>query len=783
MKKLHLLIPVAAAALLATAAVPERPAPKVKVAPRTVAALKAAAEAEIPADWVEMGEGSLTEDILAIYSPGGDPPTYTVKVEQDRDKSGWYRIVNPFAGNPLVDEYGCDVYDDKDYYLYIDATDPGHVHVPMSELGVEVFGDAYSLVSMSLYPNPYEFYYDEDEAAAMAGSLQDGVITFETEEALVLVCDFGAEATNASGAFRLVLPSGEEPGPGPEPGPDPVVPPFEESFSTSDFTETFTILDVNGDGTRWEPYLGSAQVSYNSDMAMDDWLITPPLALEGGKKYVLSLELLTGSGSDKERFEVKFGTSNTVDAMTQCVIEPMEIAHTKYVSYSGTITPDESGVYYVGIHGCSDADKYSLSVKNLKIAEGAEAATPAAPEELTVVTRTNGELKADISVKAPTADLDGGMLESLDAVRLMREGETVHTFLSPTPGEVLTYVDEVPDCNRYSYTAVAVLGEMESAPVETRAFVGVLEPAAPASVTVRDGDEPGTVTVEWEPVTADMRGNELDPQYVSYRIYVAGEPRPIHEGLTSASHTFKAVEDVAEQTFVRYEVVAETRGGLSDYVSTPHHPVGAAYVAPYRESYADGTARYIFANEAGYEAEWAAYCDDPEIKSQDDDNGFMACEASYLEDAGMMTTGKIDLSGLDKPELSLWVYVIAGDEKDTNELHIGVICDGKSSPLAGWVIGDLSDTEGWQRVSADMEAYKDKTVRLSFKTVHNLMPYVFIDNVAIDNAKADGIGSVAADSDGTVEYYNLQGVRVDNPSGGVYIRRQGNVVTKTLIRR
>lgn len=45
-----------------------------------------------------------------------------------------------------------------------------------------------------------------------------------------------------------------------------------------------------------------------------------------------------------------------------------------------------------------------------------------------------------------------------------------------------------------------------------------------------------------------------------------------------------------------------------------------------------------------------------------------------------------------------------------------------------------------------------------------------------------GINTVEADNDAPVEYYNLQGVRVANPSAGLYIRRHGNKVAKTYVR-
>ncbi len=44
------------------------------------------------------------------------------------------------------------------------------------------------------------------------------------------------------------------------------------------------------------------------------------------------------------------------------------------------------------------------------------------------------------------------------------------------------------------------------------------------------------------------------------------------------------------------------------------------------------------------------------------------------------------------------------------------------------------------------------------------------------------IESVNAEANGAVEYFNLQGVRVENPASGLYISRQGNKVSKVVIR-
>ncbi len=47
---------------------------------------------------------------------------------------------------------------------------------------------------------------------------------------------------------------------------------------------------------------------------------------------------------------------------------------------------------------------------------------------------------------------------------------------------------------------------------------------------------------------------------------------------------------------------------------------------------------------------------------------------------------------------------------------------------------------------------------------------------------SDGVSDIAADDNAPVEYYNLQGVRVENPAAGLYIRRQGSKVSKVIVK-
>ena len=56
-------------------------------------------------------------------------------------------------------------------------------------------------------------------------------------------------------------------------------------------------------------------------------------------------------------------------------------------------------------------------------------------------------------------------------------------------------MDEVPECSRYTYSAIAVNASGESPAVETKAFVGTLEPSDPTGITLVETSTPGEVTI------------------------------------------------------------------------------------------------------------------------------------------------------------------------------------------------------------------------------------------------------------------------------------------------
>lgn len=161
--------------------------------------------------------------------------------------------------------------------------------------------------------------------------------------------------------------------------------PYVNSFDDAALQKHFTIIDANEDGRTWNWYNGMARYTYNSANQGDDWLISPQIYLQAGKKYVFSIQAHAQSANYPERLEVKAAlapesldepVSAALMAAGTVVIAPSDVTTAGFVPFTNdAFTVAETGFYYIGVHAISDADKYYLFVDDFAL----EAAPITAP--------------------------------------------------------------------------------------------------------------------------------------------------------------------------------------------------------------------------------------------------------------------------------------------------------------------------------------------------------------------------------------------------------------------
>ena len=219
--------------------------------------------------------------------------------------------------------------------------------------------------------------------------------------------------------------------------------PYENALNTADLFGEFGVIDSNKDGKTWSfsSSAGAVGYSYSSANDGDDWLVSPAVKLEGGKKYHFAIDVAAASAKYPERIEVKLGAEPKASALTATVIPATDIDFANFATLENDeVVVAETGYYHIGIHAISDADQYNLFVKNFLIEAGVDPAAPAAVTNFDVVP-TENKLEATVSFTAPSLTSGGETLTSLTKVVVIRDKAVVASLTDVVPGAQVQYVD------------------------------------------------------------------------------------------------------------------------------------------------------------------------------------------------------------------------------------------------------------------------------------------------------------------------------------------------------
>lgn len=526
-------------------------------------------------------------------------------------------------------------------------------------------------------------------------------------------------------------------------GVEPVVPPYTSDFYQGFEDGIYTIIDVDNDGSTWNAAPNYVWCMYDKVNAKNDWLISMPIRLEGGKSYLLSFNTWALQRYP-ENIEVMWGNDNTVEAMTHEILPLTRLSQYNAnapLNVNEYITPEEDGVYYIGWHAVADVDMYYTCVSNFTIEAGISTKAPATVKNLVAKTDPSGALKATVSFTTPDETFFGSTLTSLTKVEVQRGENVVKTFENPGMGVDLSFTDILEEGGDVVYSVTAYNEYGASTPATFNVFVGVAEPMAPVGATLSRTSTIGEVTVTWPMVNADKYGTAIDPSMVSYNLYnydsTQGVLVKMAENIPSNSYTYQAVEP-GTQKFVQVFVSASNSAGESEIAASDMIPVGTPYDG-LKESFPNGQLTYIFGIKSIYgNPEWKMYLDGVlnGCSSQDSDNGFLGMQCTTEDGTGMIFTGLVSLDGMESPVFSFYTFNITQFQgvTDLNEIDVMVMTEDSTewtSLLNGTVDSFAHGLPGWTRVDADLSAYKGQVVQLAIRPTVKVLANFMFDNLFV----------------------------------------------------
>ncbi|MCM1522160.1 MAG: choice-of-anchor J domain-containing protein [Muribaculaceae bacterium] len=542
-----------------------------------------------------------------------------------------------------------------------------------------------------------------------------------------------------------------------------IEPPYENEFTSKSDLTGFTVINPDATGYTWAYQAGAARAYPASQYGHDDYLVTPPMHLEGGKFYKVNFTtwLAQVNGGDQtNQLELLLGTAPTIESLTTKVIEPYTITSSSAVLLKEYFTVPETGEYYLAWHATSPASTAEeIYMDNFTISEPIDPSVPNVVTNLTITPDPNGAEKAEISFDLPTINLGGEPLDyTVYKYTIFRDGTSLTNGWPKAGDTQVTYTDSRATTGMHLYTVICYKDNNTAGKeIDDIAFIGVNLPAPVGYVKAVENPELyGEVTISWEAPVNDYQGFKLNTSDLTYTVgrlntdLITGELSEIiyAEGVTGNELTVQAKTGNDAQEFCRFFVRPATSAGQSpSTVVTRYMAVGEPYTMPFTESFPNSRPANSWMQEAVSVASWGFNTVNPVTKvgPVDSDNGLAMMEAMFADGTARFFTARIKVDG-ENPVLSFYVYNQTSETTVDENMLIIEVRDEESDYeiLASKTIDEWVDgNPGWHKATVDLSALKGRTVYIGFRSICKKYIFTHLDAVRVGENPAADLSALA----------------------------------------
>lgn len=548
--------------------------------------------------------------------------------------------------------------------------------------------------------------------------------------------------------------------------------PVTESFDSQDDFDLWTIVNANG-GATWQYSAADKTVQYKYDdinrLPGDDWLISPAIRLEAGKKYTLSYEYRGLYSGMKESFDVALGTSLKPEHMTTQLASHTDVGTGKKRN-SLLFTVPSDGKYHLGVHATSPAYQYILEIDNITI-DLLQGSAPAAATDMTVTPADRGALSATVQLSLPQTDVDGNQLAGDLSVSVTRSGSTtpVYTDSSLTPGAIVSFTDNVDKSAVYDYSATVTNLAGSGPEAIASAFIGTDVPDAVENLIITE-DAEGHPSLSWSAPTKGRNGGWFDSSKLTYNVYrYFGDLALIADKTTALTATDSGLDISGNQQFVSYVVTPYAGIDAGRAIESPYMLAGAPYDAPIHEGFAKADMTWypwISVTDRPLKQAWTLDAVGQQFSCSDYDanNGLATFHSAGESEKGVgswFESPKINLKSLSSPRLSFALYLSDSPVGNESVQPFISIEGDEYFPLCEPI--SRNSGNGWKLFSVALPetAIQSKWVRVAFKGVTDGIADIYLDAVSIAERpespiridKIAGSSKVAVDNPTSFDIY------------------------------
>ncbi len=585
-----------------------------------------------------------------------------------------------------------------------------------------------------------------------------------------LIKYFGVPGVKAPTAYTL-----DGAGVTPPPTPQGPVTSLDENFDAGSIPANWSQVQVAGNKSWYTPSFQNnyyaAMTGYKGTAPFDQWLLTPAIDMSKVTDKTLTFDTqVNGYGSTTSVLEVYVLSSNDVATATKTKLNPTlavapESGYSSWVASGNLDLSAQSGTVYIGFryYATEDANYATWCVDNVKLNTGATP-TPEATEVNSIAEFLALPLESVGKIKCPVTAVyqNGSYLYVTDGTTpLLVYGKLNSTYkngdviAAGITGTNFNYSEgqlqmSNPDATTFGAPTAGTAVEPEVYQIEelsadmVSSYIKILGVKVVAGATDKEftlSDNTGDIALynqfgvsvgAGENLTftgvVGVHGGKLQVLPVA-DLGEGGGPTPPTPSDPNVAYFFApsfegktgcALMNKDGSTTLTNDDTKDETKGLNDKLFTEK---GVSL------KFAHGTGEY-YVSSFGNQVRW------------------YQGETATLTPAAGVTIIKV------------FVQTVA-NSKGAFTAETGTV-EGTGVGAANPITWTGSTTSALVLTSA-------KQIRFSYIEV-TTKGFSGVENVTV------------SDENAPVEYYNLQGIRVSNPQGGIFLRRQGNTVTKVLVK-
>lgn len=426
-----------------------------------------------------------------------------------------------------------------------------------------------------------------------------------------------------------------------------------------------------------------------------------------------------------------------------------------------------------------DAQLTGLFFKDKQV----NATAPLAATDFKAVVDEKDPYTVHLTWTLPTQDYSGNAT-TVTGVRIYCIGVPEPIAILNGAETAFTY-DKAPNGN-VTFEVIPFNESGNGFPAFADAFAGMDRLNAVQSLAASIAD--GVVTVKWEKPVSTVNGGYADYDAITYNVFrkEGVVETQVAEGLAATTFT----ETLDKTGGYSYIVEPVCGGQVGERAESNTVVLAGVASLPYTCGFEDSDDTSLWtikncANNTNNDSGWHFG-----VKSY----VHSGKKTAYAHTAGASNLGDDWLisPAIEFPAAGEYIVEFYGNgsnfDKATLDVCLGT--DPENLDSFSQVLYSIdndylydSAASGWKHVEVKFSVAKGGNYHVGF---HNKSRATYsntrIDDLSVKKYIAAVSDVVSDDANAPVEYFNLQGMKVDNPAAGLYIRRQGDKVSKVMIK-